>query len=79
MMDAQEYLGRTRSLKYEEVHLKAYADGREARAATGGFELRWRGLLFLASKSGSITVRICCCGFGHVGNALALSKRSGSP
>jgi len=28
-----------RSLKYEEVHLKAYADGREARAGIG----RWMG------------------------------------
>jgi putative transposase len=27
-----------RSIKYEEVHLKAYADGREARA--GGRQLR---------------------------------------
>src|ERR1019366_2572782 len=26
-----------RSIKYEEVHLKAYADGREARAGIGGW------------------------------------------
>ena len=27
----------TTSLKYEEVHLKAYADGREARAGIGAW------------------------------------------
>jgi putative transposase len=66
-----------RSLKYEEVHLKAYADAREARAGIGGWitfynELRFHQALGYRTPM-SVWQR---CRHNGCGHAAALGRRS---